>query len=182
MTRLCKPLFAAHLQPIPCVAIIGPRQCGKITLTGSLTNDWRRFDWSGPTAAVSWYVILIRSCGSCETRHRDDRLPRVGTGDAVTSATNAIGEANVAWAIESWKTRWATASAPPIPGPLPTKALPERSSNDQSSLCPSLGRVGLSGWRIVRAARVTCVLTTMLTGAILIEVGGGLSQADGWHE
>ena len=44
MGRVCEPLLAEYLAAFPCVAIIGPRQCGKTTLAGSLPADWRRFD------------------------------------------------------------------------------------------------------------------------------------------
>ena len=44
MKRACEPLFAEYLAAFPCIAIIGPRQCGKTTLAGSLPADWRRFD------------------------------------------------------------------------------------------------------------------------------------------
>lgn len=44
MRRACEPLLAEYLAAFPCVAIIGPRQCGKTTLAGSLPADWRRFD------------------------------------------------------------------------------------------------------------------------------------------
>lgn len=36
--------MAEYLAAFPCVTIIGPRQCGKTTLAGSLPADWRRFD------------------------------------------------------------------------------------------------------------------------------------------
>jgi len=44
MRRACEPLLAVYLAGFPCVAIIGPRQCGKTTLAGSLPAGWRRFD------------------------------------------------------------------------------------------------------------------------------------------
>jgi predicted AAA+ superfamily ATPase len=44
MGRACQPLLAEYVAAFPCVAIIGPRQCGKATLAGSLPADWRRFD------------------------------------------------------------------------------------------------------------------------------------------
>lgn len=44
MKRACEPLLAEYLADFPCVAIIGPRQCGKTTLAGSLPVAWRRFD------------------------------------------------------------------------------------------------------------------------------------------
>lgn len=44
MKRACEPLFAEYLGAFPCVAVIGPRQCGKTTLVGSLPRDWKRFD------------------------------------------------------------------------------------------------------------------------------------------
>jgi predicted AAA+ superfamily ATPase len=42
--RACEPLFAEYLAAFPCIAILGPRQCGKTTLAGALPADWRRFD------------------------------------------------------------------------------------------------------------------------------------------
>lgn len=44
MKRACKPLLDEYLAGFPCVSIIGPRQCGKTTLTRSLPAEWRRFD------------------------------------------------------------------------------------------------------------------------------------------
>jgi len=44
LRRACEPLLAEYLAAFPCVAIIGPRQCGKTTLADSLPADWRRFD------------------------------------------------------------------------------------------------------------------------------------------
>jgi len=44
MKRACEPLLSEYLADFPCVAIIGPRQCGKTTLAGSLPAAWRRFD------------------------------------------------------------------------------------------------------------------------------------------
>ncbi len=44
MKRGCESLLAEYLADFPCVAIIGPRQCGKTTLAGSLPAQWRRFD------------------------------------------------------------------------------------------------------------------------------------------
>lgn len=44
MQRDCQQLLYEYLDGFPCVAIVGPRQCGKTTLAGSLAADWRRFD------------------------------------------------------------------------------------------------------------------------------------------
>ena len=44
MKRACECLLDEYLADFPCVAIIGPRQCGKTTLAGSLPAPWRRFD------------------------------------------------------------------------------------------------------------------------------------------
>jgi predicted AAA+ superfamily ATPase len=44
MRRACEPLLAEYLAGFPCVAVIGPRQCGKTTLAGLLPAGWRRFD------------------------------------------------------------------------------------------------------------------------------------------
>ncbi len=44
MKRACERLLSEYLATFPCVAIIGPRQCGKTTLLGTLPEDWRRFD------------------------------------------------------------------------------------------------------------------------------------------
>ena len=44
MRRACEPLLSEYLDAFPCVAVVGPRQCGKTTLAGSLPADWRRFD------------------------------------------------------------------------------------------------------------------------------------------
>lgn len=44
MKRACEPLLTEYLEDFPCVAIIGPRQCGKTTLASSLPAHWQRFD------------------------------------------------------------------------------------------------------------------------------------------
>ena len=44
MKRHCEALIASHLANFPCVVILGPRQCGKTTLLGTLGAHWRRFD------------------------------------------------------------------------------------------------------------------------------------------
>lgn len=44
MRRACERLFFEYLDYFPCVAIIGPRQCGKTTLLGCLSPPWRIFD------------------------------------------------------------------------------------------------------------------------------------------
>jgi predicted AAA+ superfamily ATPase len=44
MQPACEPLFAEDLTAFPCIAIFGPRLCGKTTLAGTLPADWRRFD------------------------------------------------------------------------------------------------------------------------------------------
>ena len=44
MKRSCKTLLDEYLTQFPCVAVIGPRQCGKTTLLKSLDDSWRVFD------------------------------------------------------------------------------------------------------------------------------------------
>lgn len=44
MQRLYESLMKACLADFPAVVILGPRQCGKTTLLGTLGADWRRFD------------------------------------------------------------------------------------------------------------------------------------------
>lgn len=44
MDRIYEPLMKAHLADFPAVVILGPRQCGKTTLLGTLGAEWRRFD------------------------------------------------------------------------------------------------------------------------------------------
>ncbi|MFB3893142.1 MAG: ATP-binding protein [Phycisphaerae bacterium] len=44
MKRAYEPLLKEYLKAFPCVGVIGPRQCGKTTLLGSLPKAWRRFD------------------------------------------------------------------------------------------------------------------------------------------
>jgi hypothetical protein len=44
MKRACEGLLAERLRQFPCVAIIGPRQCGKTTLLGTLPDTWKRID------------------------------------------------------------------------------------------------------------------------------------------
>jgi len=44
MKRAYESLLQEYLAAFPCVAIIGPRQCGKTTLLGLLPGDWKRFD------------------------------------------------------------------------------------------------------------------------------------------
>lgn len=44
MKRVYTSLIAELLRDFPCVALIGPRQCGKTTLLETLGPDWRRFD------------------------------------------------------------------------------------------------------------------------------------------
>ncbi len=44
MDRACAALLLEYLQVFPCVGIIGPRQCGKTTLLGTLPKSWKRFD------------------------------------------------------------------------------------------------------------------------------------------
>ncbi len=44
MERLYKSLLREYLSFFPCVAIIGPRQCGKTTLLSCLPKDWKVYD------------------------------------------------------------------------------------------------------------------------------------------
>jgi predicted AAA+ superfamily ATPase len=44
MKRLYEEIIGRHLAEFPCVAILGPRQCGKTTLLRTLPPDWRHFD------------------------------------------------------------------------------------------------------------------------------------------
>ena len=44
MKRLAESLLREYLGLFPCVAILGPRQCGKTTLMRQLGADWRYFD------------------------------------------------------------------------------------------------------------------------------------------
>jgi hypothetical protein len=44
MKRAYQALLEEYLTLFPCVAIVGPRQCGKTTLLGSLDDSWRVFD------------------------------------------------------------------------------------------------------------------------------------------
>lgn len=44
MKRACERLLSESISLFPCVAIIGPRQCGKTTLLQTLPLDWKRFD------------------------------------------------------------------------------------------------------------------------------------------
>lgn len=44
MKRLVEALIAEYLTIFPAVALLGPRQCGKTTLLGSLPATWTRFD------------------------------------------------------------------------------------------------------------------------------------------
>ncbi len=44
MKRIYECLIKRYLSDFPCVVILGPRQCGKTTLLGTLDASWRRFD------------------------------------------------------------------------------------------------------------------------------------------
>ena len=44
MKRSAQALLEEYLTLFPCVAIVGPRQCGKTTLLASLDEAWRVFD------------------------------------------------------------------------------------------------------------------------------------------
>jgi hypothetical protein len=44
MKRCYEPLLREYLKLFPCVALIGPRQCGKTTLLTALPQEWKRFD------------------------------------------------------------------------------------------------------------------------------------------
>jgi uncharacterized protein len=44
MKRSYAGLLAEYLEHFPCVAVIGPRQCGKTTLISQLPSPWRHFD------------------------------------------------------------------------------------------------------------------------------------------
>jgi predicted AAA+ superfamily ATPase len=44
MKRIYETLIESYLSEFPCVAILGPRQCGKTTLLGTLDASWQRFD------------------------------------------------------------------------------------------------------------------------------------------
>jgi predicted AAA+ superfamily ATPase len=44
MKRRAQALLEEYLTLFPCVAIVGPRQCGKTTLLASLDEAWRVFD------------------------------------------------------------------------------------------------------------------------------------------
>lgn len=44
MRRKYQELLEELLSLFPCVAILGPRQCGKTTLLGTLPDQWKRYD------------------------------------------------------------------------------------------------------------------------------------------
>ena len=44
MKRSCERLMHEYLSSFPCLAVIGPRQCGKTTLVNSLPGAWTRID------------------------------------------------------------------------------------------------------------------------------------------
>jgi predicted AAA+ superfamily ATPase len=44
VNRIYEALVRDYLSEFPCVAILGPRQCGKTTLLGTLDSGWQRFD------------------------------------------------------------------------------------------------------------------------------------------
>lgn len=44
MKRIYESSLLEALSQFPCVALIGPRQCGKTTLLQTLSGTWRRFD------------------------------------------------------------------------------------------------------------------------------------------
>jgi predicted AAA+ superfamily ATPase len=44
MKRAYEAVLREYLRVFPAVAIIGPRQCGKTTLLGTLPSSWKRFD------------------------------------------------------------------------------------------------------------------------------------------
>lgn len=44
MDRLVDALIAELLTLFPCIALLGPRQCGKTTALGKLGKQWQRFD------------------------------------------------------------------------------------------------------------------------------------------
>jgi hypothetical protein len=44
MKRAAQALLEEYLTLFPCVAVVGPRQCGKTTLLGCLGEPWRVFD------------------------------------------------------------------------------------------------------------------------------------------
>jgi uncharacterized protein len=44
MKRAASALLTEYLRTFPCVAILGPRQCGKTTLLGTLGREWTVFD------------------------------------------------------------------------------------------------------------------------------------------
>ena len=44
MKRLYEDLVREYLDLFPCVALVGPRQCGKTTLLQTLGKEWRQFD------------------------------------------------------------------------------------------------------------------------------------------
>jgi len=44
MERVYKKLIKEYLQYFPCVALIGPRQCGKTTLLESFLPEWKIID------------------------------------------------------------------------------------------------------------------------------------------
>jgi predicted AAA+ superfamily ATPase len=54
MNRMYEQLLDEYLDEFPCVAIIGPRQCGKTTLVKTLKKNWHYFDMesSGDLAAI----------------------------------------------------------------------------------------------------------------------------------
>lgn len=54
MNRVYKSLLDEYLESFPCVAVIGPRQCGKTTLVKMLGSSWRYFDLesTGDLAAI----------------------------------------------------------------------------------------------------------------------------------
>lgn len=48
MKRVYENLLREYIGLFPCVALIGPRQCGKTTLSGMLGSEWHFFDLEQP--------------------------------------------------------------------------------------------------------------------------------------
>ena len=44
LKRKCSQLVEEYLEYFPCVALIGPRQCGKTTLLHNMPGDWIHYD------------------------------------------------------------------------------------------------------------------------------------------
>ena len=119
MKRVYEQLLEQYLGSFPCVAILGPRQCGKTTLLRTLKDPWRIYDLErgsdlqvisrdpdlflrlNPDDVAVDEAQLFPELFPALRSHRPGTRPCDNCAQSATSSTNAAAD----WALSSTTTK-----------------------------------------------------------------------------